>query len=50
MTLEPDDGRMQGEISYDLMMADDMSFAEGTYRIGSGEWKGVTDEPPASPD
>ena len=50
MTLEPDDGQMQGEIGYDRMTADQMSFAVGTYRIGSGEWKGVLDEPPASPD
>jgi hypothetical protein len=30
---------MQGEISYDLIMQDDMSFVEGTYRIGNGNWQ-----------
>jgi hypothetical protein len=29
---------MEGEISYDVVMEDDMSFVEGTYRIDSGEW------------
>lgn len=28
-----------GEISYDLIMEDDMDFAEGTYRVGNGTWK-----------
>lgn len=26
------------EISFDLVMEDDMSFAEGTYRVRGGEW------------
>jgi hypothetical protein len=30
---------MEGEISYDLVMLDDMSFVEGTYRIGGGKWQ-----------
>jgi hypothetical protein len=30
---------MQGEISYDLIMEDDMSFVEGSYRIGNGAWQ-----------
>jgi hypothetical protein len=30
---------MKGEISYDLVMVDDMSFVEGTFRIGNGEWQ-----------
>lgn len=28
-----------GDISYDLLMTDDMAFAEGTYRIGCGNWQ-----------
>jgi hypothetical protein len=39
MTPQPDPGPIQGEISYDLVMDDDMPFVEGTYRLGSGEWK-----------
>jgi hypothetical protein len=39
MTLQPNQGEMQGEISYDLIMGDVMSFVEGAYRINSGEWK-----------
>jgi hypothetical protein len=31
-------GRPNGEISYDLVMEDDMGFAEGSYRIESCEW------------
>ncbi len=30
---------MQGEISYDLTMDDDMSFVEGTYRLARGDWQ-----------
>jgi hypothetical protein len=30
---------MMGEISYDLVMEDDMDFVEGTYRIGDGDWR-----------
>jgi hypothetical protein len=30
---------MQGEISYDLEMGDDMGFVEGTYRLGRGDWQ-----------
>ena len=30
---------MQGEISYDLIMEDDMSFVEGSYRTGDEVWK-----------
>ncbi len=30
---------MKGEISYDLIMLDDMSFVEGTFRIEGGEWQ-----------
>jgi hypothetical protein len=30
---------LQGEISYDLVMADDMSFVEGSYRVGNGNWQ-----------
>jgi hypothetical protein len=30
---------MKGEISYDLVMENDMSFVEGTYRIENGEWR-----------
>ncbi|HEY7326012.1 MAG TPA: hypothetical protein VH592_00120 [Gemmataceae bacterium] len=28
-----------GEISYDLVMEDDNSFAEGTYRVGNDNWQ-----------
>jgi hypothetical protein len=28
-----------GEISFDLVMEDDMSFVEGTYRLRQGEWR-----------
>ncbi|MFO0966311.1 MAG: hypothetical protein U0793_12110 [Gemmataceae bacterium] len=31
-------GNMTGDISYDLVMKDDMDFVEGTYRIGDDEW------------
>lgn len=31
--------RMQAEISYDLVMEDDMSFVEGTYRLPGGDWQ-----------
>jgi hypothetical protein len=30
---------MRGEISYDLVMEDSMSFVEGSYRIGKGNWQ-----------
>lgn len=29
------------EISYDLVMDDDMSFVEGTYRLPGGDWQVV---------
>jgi hypothetical protein len=29
----------RGEISYDLVMEDNMSFVEGTYRLPGGEWQ-----------
>lgn len=30
---------MTGQISYDLVMKEDMDFAEGAYRLGGGEWQ-----------
>lgn len=30
---------MKGEISYDLLMEDDMSFVEGSYRVANGNWQ-----------
>jgi hypothetical protein len=30
--------RPNGDISYDLVMKDDMEFAEGSYRIGGCDW------------
>jgi hypothetical protein len=30
---------MTGEISYDLVMGDDMEFVEGTFRLPNGEWE-----------
>jgi hypothetical protein len=30
---------MQGEISYDLIMEDNMSFVEGTYRLVGKDWQ-----------
>ena len=30
---------MTGEISYDLVMTDDMDFVEGAYRVGDGAWQ-----------
>jgi hypothetical protein len=30
---------MRAEISYDLIMEDDMSFVEGTYRFAGGDWQ-----------
>ena len=30
---------MTGEISYDLVMGGDNSFAEGAYRVGCGAWQ-----------
>jgi hypothetical protein len=32
---------MRAEISYDLVMDDDMSFVEGTYRLADGVWRVV---------
>jgi hypothetical protein len=32
---------MRGEISYDLIMDDDMDFVEGTYRLTGGDWQVV---------
>jgi hypothetical protein len=32
---------MRAEISYDLVMEDDMSFVEGTYRLTDGVWQVV---------
>src|SRR5687767_1242581 len=29
----------RGEISYDLVMEEDMGFVEGTYRLPGGEWQ-----------
>jgi hypothetical protein len=34
----PEYRRPNGEISYDLVMEDDMAFSEGSYRIGGCEW------------
>lgn len=30
---------MRAEISYDLVMEDEMSFAEGAFRLPGGEWQ-----------
>jgi hypothetical protein len=30
---------MRAEISYDLVMDDDMPFVEGTYRLPGGDWQ-----------
>lgn len=32
---------MRAEISYDLVMDDDMHFVEGTYRLPGGDWQVV---------
>lgn len=32
---------MTGEISYDLVMDEDMGFVEGTFRLPGGEWRVV---------
>jgi hypothetical protein len=32
---------MYGEISYDLVMEDDMAFVEGAFRLPGGEWQVV---------
>ncbi len=32
---------MRGEISYDLVMDEDMPFVEGTYRLPGGDWQVV---------
>ncbi len=32
---------MRAEISYDLIMDDDMSFVEGAYRLAGGDWQVV---------
>jgi len=34
----PDHRRPNGEISYHIVMEEDMAFAEGSYRIGGCEW------------
>jgi hypothetical protein len=33
---------MRAEISYDLVMADDMRFVEGIFRLPGGEWQVIT--------
>jgi hypothetical protein len=30
---------MRAQISYDLVMEDNMAFVEGTYRLGAGGWQ-----------
>jgi hypothetical protein len=30
---------MRAEISYDLLMEEDMSFVEGTYHLDDGDWR-----------
>ena len=30
---------MRAQISFDLVMEDNMSFVEGTYRLSGGEWQ-----------
>lgn len=30
---------MQGEISFDLIMEDDMGFIEGVFRVNQGNWQ-----------
>ena len=35
---EEDNPEMRAEISYDLVMDDDMEFVEGTYRLPGGDW------------
>jgi hypothetical protein len=30
---------MRAEITYDLVMADDMKFVEGAYRLPGGDWQ-----------
>jgi hypothetical protein len=30
---------MKGEISYDLVMCEDMAFVEGSFRVGGGDWQ-----------
>ncbi|VTS08102.1 hypothetical protein [Tuwongella immobilis] len=32
---------MRAEISYDLVMSDDMGFVEGTFRLPGGDWQVV---------
>jgi hypothetical protein len=44
---------MHAEISYDLVMTDDMSFVEGTYRLPDRDWQVFIfgpDESVAEPD
>jgi hypothetical protein len=36
---EADNSEMRAEISYDLVMDDDMEFVEGTYRLPGGDWQ-----------
>ena len=33
---------MQAQISFDLVMQDEMSFVEGTFRLSDGEWRVFT--------
>jgi hypothetical protein len=30
---------MKGEISYDLVMVEEMAFVEGTFRVADGDWQ-----------
>jgi hypothetical protein len=37
--LEPGRSEMHAEISYDLVMSDEMEFVEGTYRLPHRDWQ-----------
>ena len=37
---------MRAEISYDLVLDDNMGFLEGTYRLPGGDWQVVIVPPP----
>jgi hypothetical protein len=37
---------MRAEISYDLVLDEDMGFLEGTYRLPGGDWQVVIVPPP----
>ncbi len=37
--VSPSSSPLRGEISYDLIMEYNMSFVEGSYRIGNGNWQ-----------